>query len=121
MTNVEIRMTNEVRSPNDERRVTRNLRRLLPFACCLLPLLLCLVAGCGNVYLRGDAATAAETSALHAFEAVQRADADANTPGWEKAYLTENYKQWRFFVQSARKDLTWGPKLPAESAVKRGG
>jgi len=75
---------------------------------------LCLVAGCGNVYLRGEAATAAETSALHAFEAVQRAGADANTPGWEKAYLTENFKQWRFFVQSARKDLSWGPKLEGE-------
>ncbi len=79
------------------------------------------LAGCGNVYLQGDGLTAAETSALDAFQAVQRADADASTPAWERTYLTENYKQWRFFVRSARKDLAWGPKLPAESAVEREG
>ena len=87
----------------------------------VLLLALCSVAGCGNVYLRGDAATAAETSALYAYEAVQRAAADPNTPGWQRAYLVENFKQWRFFVQAARKDLSWGPKLPAESAVEREG
>jgi len=72
------------------------------------------VAGCGNVYLRGEALTAAETSALDAFQAVQRATAEPATPAWEKAYLEENFKQWRFFVRSARKDETWGPTLEAE-------
>jgi hypothetical protein len=36
------------------------------------------------------------------------------TPAWEKAYLEENFKQWRFFVRSARKEETWGPKLEGE-------
>jgi len=75
--------------------------------------LLCL-AGCGNVYLRGEALTAAETSAMDAFQATQRADAEPATPAWEKAYLQENFKQWRFFVRSARKDEDWGPKLEGE-------
>ena len=77
---------------------------------------LCL-AGCGNVYLRGEALTAAETSAMDAWQAAQRGAAEPATPAWEKAYLEENFKQWRFFVRSARKDEAWGPKLPAESAV----
>ena len=72
------------------------------------------VAGCGNVYLKGEALTAAETSTLDAYQAAQRADAEPNTSAWEKAYLTENFKQWRYFVRSARKDLVWGPKLPDE-------
>lgn len=87
------------------------------------------VAGCGNVSLTGEALTAAEQSTLDAYQAVQRASpcatcAAPGTPGtqpcvpaWTKAYLIENFKQWRFFVRSARKDLNWGPKLPAESAV----
>ena len=81
---------------------------------------LCL-AGCGNVYLRGEALTAAETSTMDAFQAAQRADSEPATPAWQKAYLQENFKQWRFFVRSARKDEAWGPKLPAESAVEREG
>jgi hypothetical protein len=81
---------------------------------CVLCLAFAGLIGCGNVYLKGDAATAAETSAMDAYQAAQRADADPATPGWEKAYLTENFKQWRFFVQSARKDLAWGPKLAGE-------
>jgi len=52
---------------------------------------------------------------MDAFQAVQRAQADQATPAWEKAYLQENFQQWRFFVRSARKDLTWGPKLPARA------
>ena len=72
--------------------------------------LLCL-AGCGNVYLRGEALTAAETSAMDAFGAAQRAEAE---PAWQKAYLQENFKQWRSFVRSARKDEAWGPKLEDE-------
>jgi len=75
--------------------------------------LLCL-AGCGNVYLRGEALTAAETSAMDAFGAAQRADAEPATPAWQKAYLQENFKQWRLFVRSARKDDAWGPKLEGE-------
>ena len=73
-----------------------------------------LLAGCGNVYLRGEALTAAETSAMDAFEANRRLASDPNAPLWTKAYLTENFKQWRFFVRSARKDLAWGPKLEGE-------
>ena len=72
------------------------------------------LAGCGNVYLRGEALTAAETSTLDAFQAAQRASAEPATPAWEKAYLEENFKQWRFFVRSARMDKAWGPKLEGE-------
>ncbi len=79
----------------------------------LLAVVLC-ITGCGNVYLQGDGLTAAETSAMDAYQAVQRGSADPATPAWEKAYLTENFKQWRFFVRSARKDLAWGPKLEGE-------
>jgi uncharacterized protein YceK len=75
---------------------------------------LLLLAGCGNVYLRGEALTAAETSTMDAFQAVKRASAEAATAAWQKSYLDENFKQWRFFVRSARKDLTWGPKLAGE-------
>lgn len=74
----------------------------------------CLMAGCGNVYLKGDALTAAEASTMDAHQAVQRASAEPATPAWEKAYLQENFKQWRLFVRSARKDLAWGPKLEGE-------
>ena len=93
--------------------------------CIGLLVMLCLT-GCGNVYLRGEALTAAETSALDAYGALQRVDpcpscvdpaAATTQPAvepWVKAYLTENFKQWRFFVRSARKDLTWGPKLEGE-------
>jgi len=73
------------------------------------------VAGCGNVSLSGDALTAAQQSTMDAYQAVQRANAEPATPAWEKAYLTENFLQWRFFVQSAVKDTTWGPKLSSES------
>jgi hypothetical protein len=68
-------------------------------------------AGCGNVYLKGDALTAAETSTLDAYQAYQRAETQ---PAWQKAYLGENFKQWRYFVRSARKNLSWGPKLEGE-------
>ena len=72
------------------------------------------VAGCGNVQLRGEALTAAETSAMDAWQASQRASAEPATADWQKAYLAENFKQWRFFVRSARKDETWGPTLEGE-------
>lgn len=71
--------------------------------------------GCGNVQLKGDSMTAAEMSTTDAFNATQRAEKDANIPNWTKAYLDENFKQWRCFVWSAKKDTTWGPKLPEES------
>ena len=83
----------------------------------LIPIVLSVVlacAGCGNVTLKGDALTAAENSTMDAYQAVQRANIDPATPAWEKAYLCENFKQWRFYVQSARKDLSWGPKLDSE-------
>ena len=87
-----------------------------------------LACGCGSVYLRGDALTAAETSAMDAYGAAQRAGARTAgvppalpeagetpaAPPWLKGYLVENFKQWRSFVRSARKDLSWGPKLEGE-------
>ncbi|HOF17355.1 MAG TPA: hypothetical protein PK082_00465 [Phycisphaerae bacterium] len=74
-----------------------------------------LLPGCGNVTLRGEALTAAETSAMDAYQAVQRAGATTTTqPTWEQSYLVENFRQWRYFVRAARKDLTWGPKLAGE-------
>lgn len=76
--------------------------------------MICL-AGCGNVYLKGDALTAAESSTMDAYQAAQRSGATATTqPTWQQSYLVENFKQWRFFVRSAHKDLTWGPKLEGE-------
>lgn len=75
---------------------------------------LVMFGGCGNVYLKGDGLTAAETSAMDSYQALHRATADPATPAWQKDYLAENFKQWRFFVRSARKDLTWGPKLEGE-------
>lgn len=95
-------------------------------AMCIGLLVVLGVTGCGNVYLRGEALTAAETSTLDAYGALQRVDpcpscmdptAATTQPSvepWVKAYLAENFKQWRFFVRSARKDLTWGPKLEGE-------
>jgi len=75
-------------------------------------------SGCGNVSLRGDALTAAETSMMDAYQAVHRSGAveahRSGTPTWEQAYMLENFKHWRYFVRSARKDLMWGPKLPDE-------
>ena len=72
------------------------------------------VTGCGNVSLSGDALTAAQQSTMDAYQAAQRGDADPATPGWQKAYLSENFLQWRFFVRSAHKDMNWGPKLKDE-------
>jgi hypothetical protein len=92
-------------------------RKLLMMAV-LLAALACVAlggAGCGNVYLQGDAATAAETSTLDAYQAAQRSGATTTSqPSWEQSYFVENFKQWRFFVRSARKDLSWGPKLEGE-------
>jgi len=70
--------------------------------------------GCGNVYLSGDAMTCTEMSAIDAFESAQRTVGDPNVPVWTKMYLELNYKQWRSFVRSAKKDMTWGPLLPIE-------
>ncbi|MFA6133395.1 MAG: hypothetical protein WC869_05185 [Phycisphaerae bacterium] len=103
---------------------------------CVLCVAVLFAGGCGNVYLKGEALTAAETSTMDAYQAVQRlggtgvppvSESTAETavvpstaatatpaPTWMKAYLEENFKQWRFFVRSARKDLTWGPKLADE-------
>jgi hypothetical protein len=90
---------------------------------CILPLALAALAltagGCGNVYLRGDAAIAAETSTMDAYGAVNRAAAEGNDAPWLQAYLGENFKQWRTFVRSNRNDPAWGPKLPAETATSQ--
>ena len=90
------------------------MKRCTWMAVLVLAAVILMVAGCGNVYLKGEALTAAETSTLDAYQAMQRADAEPATPVWEKGYLTENFKQWRCFVRSARKDLVWGPKLEGE-------
>jgi hypothetical protein len=84
-------------------------------AMCIGLLVVLCVTGCGNVYLRGEALTAVELSAMDAYQAMKRADAEPATPAWEKGYLTENYVQWRCFVRSARKDEAWGPALPSET------
>lgn len=87
------------------------MRRVLIFSVCLLAVCL---AGCGNVQLKGEALTAAETSTVDAYNALQRATTQPDS-GWiERAYLEENFRQWRWFVRSARKDTTWGPKLEGE-------
>ncbi|MCE5327902.1 MAG: hypothetical protein LLG01_15960 [Planctomycetaceae bacterium] len=80
----------------------------------ILILAACITAGCGNVYLQGESATACETSAMDAYLATQKASADPGMPSWSKAYIEENFRQWRYFARSARKDSNWGPKLPAE-------
>jgi hypothetical protein len=83
-------------------------------AICIAVLAVLFLAGCGNVYLKGDALTAAETSTMDAYGAVNRAQAEAIESPWLQAYLGENFKQWRQFVRSARKDDAWGPKLSDE-------
>ena len=85
-------------------------------AICIAMLAVLCLAGCGNVYLRGEALTAAEISAMDAYQAVQRTDPqrEPGCPAWLRAYLAEDFKQWRFFVRSARKDEAWGPRLEGE-------
>ena len=93
--------------------------------CVLAVVFVICLPGCGNVTLKGESMTAAEISTLDAFNASQRAGADPNIPHWTQVYLDENFKQWRCFVWSAKKDVTWGPKLPSEKteapATKAGG
>ncbi len=74
-----------------------------------------LTAGCGNVRLTGQAQIAAEVSTSDAHAAFVKADANPDCPSWIKAYLCENFKQWRFFVRSDRGDDTWGLRLPSEA------
>lgn len=91
------------------------MRRRIVLLCFLLVVLAALsLTGCGNVMLQGEARTAVETSAMDAYLASQKASADAATPAWGKAYLEENFRQWRSFARSARKDTNWGPKLANE-------
>ena len=78
-------------------------------------LAVCLLAGCGNVYLSGDAMTAAESSAVDAASFAQRVDVDGNASPLVRGYAVENAVQWRCFVRSAKKDLSWGPKLPGDA------
>ncbi|MCY2927811.1 MAG: hypothetical protein NT031_20700 [Planctomycetota bacterium] len=81
------------------------MRRRIVLLCFLLVLLAAMsLAGCGNVYLQGEARTAVETSAMDAYLASQKASADAATPAWGKAYLDENFRQC----------TNWGPKLASE-------
>jgi hypothetical protein len=74
-----------------------------------------MLAGCGNVWLSGDAMTVTENSCTDAYNAAQRADKDANIPNWNKVYLDENFYQWRSYVRAAKANATWGPKLPQET------
>ena len=97
----------------------RNAWRWLILALVLV-LAILTVAGCGNVTLKGDSMTAAEVSTLDAYNASQRAGADPNMPHWTQVYLDENFKQWRCFVWSAKKDTAWGPKLPSEQPAAPG-
>ena len=93
------------------------MRRRIVLLCFLLVLLAALsVAGCGNVYLLGDAKTAVQTSAMDSYLSTQKAATDPTTPAWAKAYIEENFRQWRSFARSALKDANWGPKLPGEQA-----
>jgi hypothetical protein len=77
-------------------------------------LVLLVLAGCGNVYLTGDAASCAENSALDAAGFAWRVREDPNASRLVRAYAEENAEQWRWFVRAARKDRTWGPKLPGD-------
>ena len=78
----------------------------------LVFLTVCLLAGCGNVYLQGDAMTAAQSSTMDAYGFYQRVD--GNSQPLAKAYALENATQWRWFVRSALKSTTWGPALPGD-------
>ena len=84
--------------------------------CLVVVPIVCLLAGCGNVTLRGDAMTAAQQSTMDAYQAVLRSPDTSTQPatGTIKSYLVDNFKQWRSFVRSAKCDLTWGPKLAGE-------
>ena len=84
------------------------MRTVIPIA---ILVLISALAGCGNVYLQGEALTAAETSALDARQAAMRANADPAAPEWIRYYLEENYHQWRFFVRAAKKNDQWGPEI----------
>ena len=101
-------------------RGSRGTRSFLPLLCLLCVALF--LSGCGNVALHGEALIAAERSAMDAYQAATRNDAYATqpttAPAWHKAYLEENFKQWRYFVRSALKDLTWGPALPSEATTQ---
>lgn len=75
--------------------------------------LACIVlTGC-QVYLGGEAMTAATTSTVDAVEAARRANTDGNTPPWLKSYTVENAKQWREFVRAAKRDGKWGEEYDA--------
>ena len=97
--------------------MSRQAIRVASVVLCLYVIVACVAlafTGCASVTVRGEAMTAVETSAMDAYQAVARAKADPATPAWEKSYLAENYKQWRSFVRSAKKDAAWGPKLEGE-------
>lgn len=81
---------------------------------CSVLLLAVMLAGCGSVYLTGEAATAAEVSTMDAYQAYQRATTQPESVAWQREYLRENFCQWRLFVRAARKDLDWGPRLDGE-------
>ena len=54
--------------------------------------------------------------ALDAYLASQKAAIDTTAPTWVRAYLDENFRQWRFFSRAASHDPNQGPTLPSEQA-----
>jgi len=86
----------------------------------LIVLLVASAAGCGNVNVWGEGRTALETSTMDAYLAAQKASTDEAMPAWGKAYIEENFRQWRYFARAAHKDTNWGPKLPTEIAAQGG-
>ncbi|MCG3178305.1 MAG: hypothetical protein BIFFINMI_00631 [Phycisphaerae bacterium] len=80
------------------------MKLALMFCLIVAALIVPLVCGCNTVYVRGDAMTALETSAIHAQVASDRAQFSSPPPApWVQEYLAENAKQWRSFVTSARR------------------
>lgn len=95
------------------------MKRLLDWFLIFLPIaFVCLalmvnLAGCDQVAIRGPAMTTAENSVKDALIAYNRATSQPDN--WtERAYLRENFYQWRFFVRAAKNDNQWGPKLAGE-------
>jgi hypothetical protein len=83
--------------------------------CVAAALVVLALAGCGNVYLTGDAMGCAENSALDAAGFAYRVREDPNASRLVRYYAVENAEQWRWFVRSAKKDLSWGPRLPGDA------
>lgn len=107
--------THRIKLPHDQKAPDHRRRNTIIGLAVVMAIVIglaMLLGGCGNVYLKGEALVAAQQSSLDAYQAVQRAD--TAQPATIKAYLAENFKQWRSFVRAAKKDEAWGPKLEDE-------